>query len=94
MWQLNSSERLRNVSMWYTMDMNGVKLLELPRINICKNPKNKEHDKRHKTAKQATSREELVAPLTWAQRLKRVFNMTGPPRSQPPPIKPATAIQS
>jgi hypothetical protein len=44
-----------------------------------KNPKGKEHDKKHKTPEQATSREELVAPLTWAQRLKRVFNMTGPP---------------
>ncbi len=44
-----------------------------------KKPKNKRDDRKHKTAEQAASRDELVAPLTWAQRLKRVFNMTGPP---------------
>ena len=37
--------------------------------------KNKGHDKRHKMAEQAASRNDLVAPLTWAQRLKRVFNI-------------------
>ena len=70
---------------------------------------------------EAVSRNELVAPLTWAQRLKRVFNIdiTLCPRcggtirviaditntdiiqkildhieAQPPPLSPATAIQS
>lgn len=38
-------------------------------------PQNKGHDKRHKMAEQAASRNDLVAPLTWAQRLKRVFNI-------------------
>lgn len=68
---------------------------------------------------------QAAAPLTWAQRLKRVFNIDittcplcggtmrviaditdpdiiqkildhirGPPRSRPPPLNPATAIQS
>ena len=90
-----------------------------------KRVKRKKDNKRHKTAEQAGSRDELVAPLTWAQRLKRVFNIDvtlcplcggtmriiaditdsdiiqkildhirGPPRSQPLPFKPATAIQS
>ena len=72
-------------------------------------------------AEEAASRNELIAPLTWAQRLKRVFNIeitlcplcggtmrviadiTDPDviqkildhiEAQPPPIKPATAIQS
>ncbi|HIG40349.1 MAG: hypothetical protein ABGY96_09600 [bacterium] len=72
-------------------------------------------------AEQAASRNDLVAPLTWAQRLKRVFNIditlcplcgramrviadiTDPDiiqkildhiEAQPPPTKPATAIQS
>ena len=70
---------------------------------------------------EAVSRNELVAPLTWAQRLKRVFNIditlcprcggtmrviadiTNPDiiqkildhiEAQPPPLSPATAIQS
>jgi hypothetical protein len=78
-------------------------------------------DIKHKVAEEAASRNELVAPLTWAQRLKRVFNLditlcpscggtmrvitdiTDPDiiqkildhiEAQPPPIKPATAIQS
>jgi hypothetical protein len=86
-----------------------------------KKPKNKGDDRKHKTAEQAGSRDELVAPLTWAQRLKRVFNIdvtvcplcggtmriiadiTDPDiiqkildhiEAQPPPFKPATAIQS
>ena len=37
--------------------------------------KNKGDDKRHKMAEEAASRNELIAPLTWAQRLKRVFNI-------------------
>jgi len=44
--------------------------------------KGKGDDKIHNkanTAKEASSRDKLVAPLNWAQRLKRVFNMTGPP---------------
>jgi len=78
---------------------------------------------RNKTSKkpeESAKRNELVAPLTWAQRLKRVFNIditlcpicggtmrviadiTDPGiiqkildhlEPQPPPIKPATAIQ-
>jgi len=32
-------------------------------------------DKNHKMAEESASRHELVAPLTWAQRLKRVFNI-------------------
>ena len=32
-------------------------------------------DIKHKTAEQAASRDELVAPLSWSQRLKRVFNI-------------------
>jgi hypothetical protein len=78
-------------------------------------------NKTHKMAEEAASRNELIAPLTWAQRLKRVFNIeitlcplcggtmrviadiTDPDiiqkildhiEAQPPPIKPATAIQS
>ena len=58
---------------------------------FIKKVQEKEDGKTHKTAEQAASRDEIVAPLTWAQRLKRVFNMTRPPRPQPPPIKTATA---
>ena len=92
--------------------------------------KRKEVIKTDKTFEDATSQDELMAPLSWAQRrdgepLKRVFNiditlcpicgrtmrviaditdpgiiqkildhLTGPPRPQPPPTNPATAIQS
>jgi hypothetical protein len=59
-----------------------------------KRVKGKEDSKTDKTLSEATSQDELIAPLFWGQRLKRVFNVMGPPRSQPPPIKPATAIQS
>jgi hypothetical protein len=37
--------------------------------------KNKGDDRKHKTAEQASSRDELVAPLSWPQRLRRVFNI-------------------
>jgi hypothetical protein len=52
-----------------------------------------------KSIAKSESADELIAPLTWGQRrcgepLKRVFNMMGPPKSQPPPLNPATAIQS
>jgi hypothetical protein len=52
-----------------------------------------------KSIAKSESADELIAPLTWGQRrsgepLIRVFNMMGPPKSQPPPINPATAIQS
>ncbi|MBV1877672.1 MAG: transposase [Pseudomonadales bacterium] len=40
-----------------------------------KKVKGKGDDKKH----DETGEDELVAPLTWAQRLKRVFNMMGPP---------------
>jgi hypothetical protein len=90
-----------------------------------KKVEDKGDNKTRKKTEQPAKRDELVAPLTWAQRLKRVFNiditlcpicggtmrviaditdpdiiqkildhLTGPPRPQPPPIKPATAIQS
>ncbi len=95
----------------------------MPKNN--KRPVKKVEDKgdgtKHKMAVEAVSRDELIAPLTWAQRLKRVFNIditlcplcggtmrviadiTDPDiiqklldhiEAQPPPIKPATAIQS
>ena len=94
------------------------------KLIIPKNSKRvnrKKDSKKHKTAEQAGSRDELVAPLTWAQRLKRVFNIdvticplcggtmriiadiTDPDiiqkildhiEGQPPPLKPAAAIQS
>ncbi len=78
-------------------------------------------NKIRKKPKETAKRDELVASLTWAQRLKRVFNIditlcpicggtmrviadiTDPDiiqkildhlEPQPPPIKPATAIQS
>ncbi len=81
----------------------------------------REESKTYKTAKESAIQDELVAPLTWAQRLKRVFNIditlcplcggtvrviadiTDPDiiqkildhlEPQPPPTKPATAIQS
>ena len=85
--------------------------------------KAKENSKTDKTGKpleEATSQDKLIAPLSWAQRLKRVFNIditlcplcggtmrviadiTNPDviqkildhiEAQPPPIKPASAIQ-
>ena len=77
-------------------------------------------DKTHKRIGEAPTQDELVSPLTWAQRLKRVFNIditlcplcgtmrviadiTDPDviqkildhiEAQPPPLKPAIAIQS
>ena len=86
-----------------------------------KSAKRKDDSKTHKSVEEATSQDELIAPLSWAQRLKRVFNIditlcpicggtmrviadiTDPDiiqkildhlEPQPPPIKPATAIQS
>ena len=52
-----------------------MRTLIVPKNNqrLFKKVKDKEDAKRHKTAEQAASRHELVAPLTWAQRLKRVF---------------------
>jgi hypothetical protein len=40
-----------------------------------KKVKGKEESKMFKTAGQSANQDELVAPLTWAQRLKRVFNI-------------------
>jgi len=36
-------------------------------------------NKKHKMAEEAVNRDEIVAPLTWAQRLRNVFNMMAPP---------------
>jgi len=60
--------------------------LIVPKKNIpIEKVKNKGDDKRHKTAEELASSVELNAPLTWAQRLKRVFNMMGPPSDFPMP---------
>ena len=40
-----------------------------------KKVKGKEESKTYKTAEESAYQDELVAPLTWAQRLKRVFNI-------------------
>ena len=40
-----------------------------------KRVKGKEDSKTDKTFEEATSPDELIAPLSWAQRLKRVFNI-------------------
>jgi ribosomal protein S27E len=53
---------------------------------FIKKVQEKEDSKTHNTAEQAASRDELVAPLTWSQRLKRVFNMMGPPSDYPLPF--------
>ena len=50
---------------------------------LVKKVKDKGDDKKHQMAEETASRNKLVAPLTWAQRLKRVFNMTGPPSDYP-----------
>jgi len=91
----------------------------------CKKTKPKLDQNECKSIVKSELADELIAPLTWAQRLKRVFNIDvsvcplcggtmsviadiidpdiiqkildhirGPPRSQPPPLNPATAIQS
>jgi hypothetical protein len=44
-----------------------------------KSGKRKDANKTRKIPAESAKRDELVAPLTWAQRLKRVFNMMGPP---------------
>jgi len=49
--------------------------LIVPKSN--KRVKGKEDSKTDKTFEEATSQDELIAPLSWAQRLKRVFNMDG-----------------
>jgi hypothetical protein len=38
-----------------------------------KTVKQKEDSKTHKSVEELASQDELIAPLTWAQRLKRVF---------------------
>jgi hypothetical protein len=40
-----------------------------------KTVKRKEDSKTHKSVEELASQDELIAPLTWAQRLKRVFNL-------------------
>ncbi len=40
-----------------------------------KSVKRKGDSKTHKSVEEATSHDELIAPLSWAQRLKRVFNI-------------------
>ena len=62
-----------------------IRKLIVPKNNkrLVKKVENKGDDKKHKVDEEAASRDELVAPLTWAQRLKRVFNMMGPPSDYP-----------
>jgi hypothetical protein len=94
---------------------------KIRKLIVPKNNKRLVKKVEKKEDEEAASRDELVAPLTWAQRLKRVFNIditlcplcggamrviadiTDPDliqrildhiAAQPPPIKPATAIQS
>ena len=40
-----------------------------------KKPKNKGSEKGHNKTVEGVNQDKLVAPLTWAQRLKRVFNI-------------------
>ncbi len=56
-----------------------IRKLIVPKNNkrLVKKVEDKGDDKKHKMAEEAASRDELVAPLTWAQRLKRVFNIDG-----------------
>ena len=58
--------------------------LIVPKSN--KRVKGKEDSKTDKTFEEATSQDELIALLSWAQRLKRVFNMMGPPSDCPMPF--------
>jgi len=87
----------------------------------CHKIKTRTDRSEHKLVAESEAADQLIAPLTWAQRLKRVFNIditlcplcggtmrviadiTDPDiiqkildhiEAQPPPIKPATAIQS
>ena len=54
-----------------------IRKLIVPKNNkrLVKKVENKGDDKKHKVDEEAASRDELVAPLTWAQRLMRVFNI-------------------
>jgi hypothetical protein len=65
-----------------------IRKLIVPKNNkrLVKKVENIGEDKKHKMAAEAVSRDELIAPLTWAQRLKRVFNMMGPPSDCPMPF--------
>jgi hypothetical protein len=45
------------------------------RTRSFKKVKEKEESTTYKTPEESAKRDELVAPLTWAQRLKRVFNI-------------------
>ena len=40
-----------------------------------KSVKRKDDSEKHKSVEEATRQDELIAPLSWAQRLKRVFNI-------------------
>ena len=48
--------------------------LIVPKSSTTVKRAREEHSKTHKMAEEAARRDELVAPLTWAQRLKRVFD--------------------
>jgi hypothetical protein len=48
--------------------------------------KGKVASRTHKSIEEAASQKELIAPLSWAQRLKRVCNMMGPPSDYPMPL--------
>ena len=54
-----------------------IRKLVVPKNNkrLAKKIEDKGDDKKHKMAAEAVTRDELIAPLTWAQRLKRVFNI-------------------
>ena len=45
----------------------------------CNRTKRKIDRSENKLATESEAADQLIAPLTWAQRLKRVFNMMGPP---------------
>jgi hypothetical protein len=54
-----------------------IRKLIVPKNNkrLVKKVEGKGDDKKHKMAEETASQDELVAPLTWAQRLKRVFDI-------------------
>ncbi|MBL4679700.1 MAG: transposase, partial [Pseudomonadales bacterium] len=61
----------------------NAKLRKLIIPKSTKRVKGKVDNRKHISVEEAAS--ELIAPLSWAQRLKRVFNMMGPPSDYPVP---------
>ncbi|MFP6808706.1 MAG: transposase [Pseudomonadales bacterium] len=73
-----------NLVRYHGVFASNSKLRKLIVPKSTKRVRGKEDRRTHNSVEEAAN--ELIAPLSWAQRLKRVFNMMGPPSDCPMPI--------